>query len=95
MVIEIAVATIQSGHEPAFEDAFAKAIVMIKDLKGFGGGKLRKSIDHDSKYYMFLEWATKEDHVVGFANSPVGAEAMKLLMPHLAGFPVADHVVDV
>jgi quinol monooxygenase YgiN len=57
--------------------------------------ELRRSIEKPGRYRLFVEWATVEDHTVGFRNSPDFQEWRKLVGHCFATPPDVEHVQQV
>ncbi|KXU33792.1 hypothetical protein AXW74_00450 [Sphingobium sp. AM] len=93
MILEISRVKILPGKEEEFERVFYEACEITSALKGYRGCALEKSIDTPGIYYMMMNWASVEAHLVEFPQSPEGARAMELVVPLFDGMPVADHVV--
>src|SRR5215510_13171796 len=69
MITEIAQADIKPGLEKEFEAGVAKAIPLFKRAKGCRSFSVERSIEKPSRYRLFIQWDTIEDHTVGFRGS--------------------------
>jgi len=67
MIVELAQLTIVAGREAEFESVFRTAISAPAASHGYLAHELRRSIESPSRYMLRIEWATLEDHTVGFA----------------------------
>ena len=69
--------------EAEFEAAVKKAAPIFQRAKGCHGMELRRSIEKPSRYRLFVNWETLEDHTVGFRNSPEFQEWRRTRRPLL------------
>ena len=69
LIIEKAYFTIHAGLETKFEEAFAEAVNLIAETKGYHQYTLTKSIESERKYVIFIEWESLADHTEGFMKS--------------------------
>jgi len=96
MVLEIADIRIHPGQQAAFEAAMARATAEVLPQ---AQGVLRWQVDHcienPERYVLQIEWATLEDHTVGFRQGPLFA----LWRGHIGGFfaqpPLVEHFASV
>ena len=91
MIVELAQLTITPGRESEFEAAFTDAIKWAADSKGYLAHELRRSVENPSRYLLRIEWATLEDHTVGFRGSPAFTQWRAGVGPFFAVPPVVDH----
>ena len=70
MILEIAQIDVKPGTEADFEGAVAKAAPLFKRAKGCIAMELQRSIEKPSRYRLFVQWETLEDHTVAFRGSP-------------------------
>ena len=66
MITEIAQIDIKPGMEQEFEAGVSKAAPVFKRAKGCHGLVLEKSIEKPSRYRLFVQWETVENHTVEF-----------------------------
>ena len=95
MITEIAQIDVKPGMEAEFEAGVKKAAPIFKRAKGCHGMELRRSIEKPSRYRVFIEWETVEDHTVGFRGSPDFQEWRKLVSHCFAAPPEVEHVQQV
>jgi quinol monooxygenase YgiN len=95
MITEIAQIDVKPGMEAEFEAGVKNAAPIFKRAKGCHGMELRRSIEKPGCYRLFVEWATVEDHTVGFRNSPDFQEWRKLVGHCFATPPDVEHVQQV
>jgi quinol monooxygenase YgiN len=95
MITEIAQIDVKPGMEGEFEAGVKNAAPIFKRTKGCHGMELRRSIENPGRYRLFVEWATVEDHTVGFRNSPDFQEWRKLVGHCFATPPDVEHVQQV
>ncbi|WP_340313890.1 antibiotic biosynthesis monooxygenase family protein [Rhizorhabdus argentea] len=69
MIKELAEIDIKPGHEGPFEAAMAQARSLFLASKGCLAFRLYRSMEQPSRYRMFVEWETIEDHMIEFRNS--------------------------
>jgi heme-degrading monooxygenase HmoA len=91
MIVEAALLTIRRGSELEFEAAFPAAIAVLASSKGYLSHELRRSIETPNRYALRVEWATLEDHTVGFRGSPAFARWRAHIGPFFDGTPVVEH----
>ena len=66
MITEIAQIEVKPGMETEFETGVKDAAPVFKRAKGCRGMELRRSIEHPSRYRLFVAWETLENHTVDF-----------------------------
>lgn len=91
MIVELAQLTITAGREAEFEAVFPKAIAVLAASRGYLSHELRRSVETPNRYILRIEWATLEDHTVGFRGSPKFAEWRALIGPFFGAAPVVEH----
>jgi heme-degrading monooxygenase HmoA len=91
MVWEIAQIEVNPGEEAAFEAAVAKAVPLFKSSRGCKGMHLQRSLEHPSRYRLFVDWETVEDHTVHFRGSENFQEWRRLVGAYFASPPVVEH----
>jgi heme-degrading monooxygenase HmoA len=91
MIVEAALLTIRPGSEAEFEAVFPTAITVLAGSKGYLSHELRRSVETPNRYALRVEWATLEDHTVGFRGSPAFAQWRAHVGPFFAAPPVAEH----
>ncbi|HTV36538.1 MAG TPA: antibiotic biosynthesis monooxygenase [Xanthobacteraceae bacterium] len=95
MVTEIAQIDVKPGMEAEFEAGVKKAAPIFQRAKGCSGMELRRSIEKPSRYRLFVQWATVENHTVDFRGSPDFQEWRKLVGHCFASPPEVEHVENV
>ena len=92
MILEIAQIDVKAGLEEEFEAGVSKAVPIFKRAKGCKGMELQRSIEHPSRYRLFVKWETVENHTVDFRGSPDFQEWRKLVGHCFAEAPQVEHV---
>ena len=95
MIVELAQLTIVAGREAEFEAAFRTAISAPAGSHGYLAHELRRSIESPGRYMLRIEWATLEDHTVGFRGSPAFTQWRAQVGPFFASAPVVEHFAPV
>lgn len=91
MILEIASFKIKAGEGPVFENAFTAAAKVISSAKGYISHQMQRSVDVENHYVLLVQWQTRDDHMVGFRESPLFVEWRRLLGPHFAAAPEVEH----
>ena len=92
MITEIAQIDVKPGMEQDFEAGVAKAAPVFKRAKGCHGLTLEKSIEKPSRYRLFVQWETVENHTKDFRESADFQEWRKLVGHCFASPPEVEHV---
>jgi heme-degrading monooxygenase HmoA len=92
MVLEIAQIDVKPGSEDEFESGVRKAVPIFQRAKGCSGMELQRSIEKPTRYRLFVQWETLENHTVDFRNSPDFQEWRKLVGQCFASPPEVEHV---
>lgn len=93
MIKELAEIDIRPGCEEAFEAAAHRARDLFLASKGCIAFRLHRSLEQPSRYRMFVEWETIEDHMIEFRNSEAFLEWRKLCGPFFQSPPRVEHLV--
>jgi heme-degrading monooxygenase HmoA len=91
MILEIAQIDIKEGMEQEFEKGVAKAKPVFQRAKGCKGMELQRSIEHPSRYRLFVTWETVENHTIDFRGSPDFQEWRACVGDFFAATPVVEH----
>jgi heme-degrading monooxygenase HmoA len=91
MIVELAQLTITPGRETEFEAVFRLAIKEIAASHGYLAHELRRSVETPNRYVLRVEWATLEDHTVGFRGSPAFTQWRAHVGPFFEAPPVVEH----
>ncbi len=91
MILEVASFRIQPGQSPAFETAFHQAAKVISQATGYISHEMQRSVDATDHYLLLVKWQTRDDHMVGFRESPAFAEWRRLIGPYFASAPEVEH----
>jgi heme-degrading monooxygenase HmoA len=91
VVTEQAVLDVKAGQEAAFEAAFGTARQIIASMQGFESLRLLRCLERPNRYLLLVEWATLEDHTVGFRGSAEYQEWKRLLHHFYDPFPTVEH----
>lgn len=92
MILEIAQIDIKPGSEAAFEAAVKKAVPLFKRAKGCRAMTLARSEEKPSRYRLFVQWETLENHTVDFRGSADFQEWRRLVGDYFAAPPEVEHV---
>jgi heme-degrading monooxygenase HmoA len=95
VILEHALLSVRPGRHEAFEQAFAEATQIISAMPGFGGLTLSRCLERAGSYLLLVEWATLEDHTVGFRGSPEYEQWRALLHSFYDPFPTVEHYTTV
>ena len=91
MIVEHALIAVRPGSHQEFEAALTKARAVIAASTGFVSLRLLRGVESPDRYLLLVEWATLEDHTVGFRESPAFGEWRALIGPYFASPPEVDH----
>jgi heme-degrading monooxygenase HmoA len=91
MILEIAQIDVKPGMEGEFEAGVQQAAPIFQRAKGCKGLELQRSIEHLSRYRLFVKWETVENHTVDFRGSADFQEWRKLVGHCFAGTPYVEH----
>ncbi|MBE9108979.1 antibiotic biosynthesis monooxygenase [Nodosilinea sp. LEGE 07298] len=91
MILEVAILTIKSGTQAAFEDAFHTASGIISAMPGYYSHELQRCIETQNQYVLLVRWQTLEDHTVGFRQSTEYQTWRSLLHHFYDPFPTVEH----
>lgn len=92
MILEVAVFEIKPGSESAFEEGVRKAAPLFKSAKGCRGMKVQRSIEQPSRYTLFVQWETLEDHTESFRSSENFQQWRALVGSYFASAPDVQHL---
>jgi heme-degrading monooxygenase HmoA len=92
MILEIAQIDVNPGMEAEFEAGVTNAVPIFRRAKGCKGMELKRSIEHPSRYRLFVKWETVENHTADFRNSTDFQEWRKLVGHCFAQAPQVEHV---
>ncbi len=91
MILEVASFKIKAGDAPQFEAAFADAARVISQARGYISHEMQRSVDVPDHYVLLVKWQTRDDHMIGFRESPLFVEWRRLIGPYFAGTPEVEH----
>lgn len=92
MILEIAQIDIKPGMEAEFETGVKNAGPVFKRAKGCKAMSLQRSLENPSRYRLFVQWETLENHTVDFRGSADFQEWRKLVGHCFAAPPEVEHV---
>ena len=95
MITEIAQIDIKPGTEAEFEAGVKNAVPLFKRAKGCHGMALQRSIEKPSRYRLFVQWETVENHTVDFRGSPDFQQWRGFVGHCFASPPEVEHVQQV
>jgi len=93
MILEIANFHLQPGQETAFEEAFAKARVILAQAKGHLHHELLRCHETPSHYVLLVRWERLEDHTVGFRTSALFMQWRGYLQAYFETPPEVGHYI--
>ncbi len=91
MIVELALFSVHPGREADFEAAYGLATHVLARSGGHLAHELRRCVETPNRYALRVEWASLEDHTVGFRGSPLFAEWRGHLGQFFAAPPVVEH----
>jgi heme-degrading monooxygenase HmoA len=91
MILEVAILNVKPGQEREFEAAFATAQAIIAGMPGYSSHQLQGCIEQPGRYLLLVNWATVEDHTIGFRESARYLEWRALLHHFYDPFPEVQH----
>jgi heme-degrading monooxygenase HmoA len=94
MVTEIAQIDVKPGMEAEFEAGVAKAAPLFQRAKGCRALELQRSVEKPSRYRLFVQWETLEDHTVAFRGSDDFQEWRRLVGHCFERPPEVEHTVE-
>ena len=95
MFLEIAQIDVKPGTEAEFEAGVKKAMPIFKRAKGCKSLALQRSVEKPSRFRLFIQWETVENHTVDFRGSADFQEWRKLVAHCFAVPPYVEHVTEV
>jgi heme-degrading monooxygenase HmoA len=95
MILEIAQIDVKPGMENEFEAGVKKAGPIFKRAKGCKSMALQRSHEQPSRYRLFVQWETLENHTKDFRESADFPEWRKLVGHCFASPPHVEHVNEV
>ena len=95
MITEHALLEVIPGQESEFLATMERAKLIISASPGFVGLRVERCVERPSCFLLLVEWATLEDHTVGFRESPAYQEWRSLLHHFYDPFPVVEHFENV
>jgi heme-degrading monooxygenase HmoA len=91
MILEHALLAVLPDRTVEFEEAFARAKVIIAASAGFISLTLSKGIEQPSRYVLLVQWESVDAHESGFRGSPAYGEWKALLHGFYEPFPQVQH----
>jgi len=91
LITELAIISIRTGSEEAFEAAFLEAQKILSASGGYISHTLGRCIETPQRYALTVQWRTLEDHTVGFRGSPAFTQWRALIGPYFDTPPVVEH----
>ena len=95
MILEIAQIDVKPGTESEFEAGVNKAVPIFKRAKGCKSLLVQRSIEKPSRFRLFIQWETVENHTVDFRGSADFQEWRKLVGHCFSTPPNVEHVTEV
>jgi heme-degrading monooxygenase HmoA len=91
MILEIAILNVKKERQHNFEKDFTLASEYISSMEGYIGHSLKKCLEEENKYALFVEWETLKSHEEGFRNSEEYQKWKTLLHHYYDPFPLVEH----
>ena len=92
MILEIADIRIHPGQQAEFEAAIQRAAsTVISQAHGMLGWQVHHGVESPERYVLQVQWATLEDHTVGFRQGPLFAQWRAIIGPFFAQPPAVEH----
>ena len=91
MILEAVMLQVKQGLEAEYEDAFREASEIISSMNGYISHELQRCMEVKGRYLLLVQWATLEDHTVGFRQSQEYQEWKKKLHRFYDPFPTVEH----
>lgn len=92
MVLEIADFTVAPGQQAAFTEAVQRGVEsVLSQAAGFLSWRLVSGVESPQRIVLMIEWATLEDHTVGFRGGPLFPAWRAIVGPFFARPPVVEH----
>jgi heme-degrading monooxygenase HmoA len=91
MILEVVSIKIHAGQSAEFKAAYLLASKVISKAKGYISHEMQRSVDVADHYLLQVKWQTRDDHVIGFRESPLFVEWRKLIGPFFASTPEVEH----
>jgi heme-degrading monooxygenase HmoA len=92
MILEVADIRVLPGQEAEFGPALERALRTVASrAAGVQGWRVHQCLETPQRFVLQIEWATLEDHTVGFRQSPLFAEWRAIIGPFFAQPPLVEH----
>ena len=92
MILEIADIRIHKGQQAEFEAAIRHGMAtVLPKAQGFISARVQHGIESPERYVLLIEWATLEDHTVGFRGGELFAQWRAIVGPFFDGPPNVEH----
>ena len=91
MILEVVSIKIHAGQSVEFKAAYLLASKVISQANGYISHEMQRSVDVADHYLLLVKWQTRDDHVIGFRESPLFVEWRKLIGPFFASTPEVEH----
>ncbi len=95
MILEIAQIEVTPGMEAEFEAGVRQAVPFFQRAKGCRSMELQRSMEQPTRYRLFVEWETLENHTKDFRCSADFQEWRKLVGHCFAQPPQVEHTEQV
>jgi len=92
MILEIADIRIHPGQQAEFTQAIQHAIATVaSQAQGMLGATVHHCLETPERFVLQIQWATLEDHTVGFRQGPLFAQWRAIIGPFFAQPPLVEH----
>ncbi len=91
MIVETATIAVVPGQEEQFLAALESAKAVLAQASGWLGITVHRGIEEPCTFLLAIQWATLEDHTVGFRGGELFAQWRALIGPFFAAPPVVVH----
>ena len=92
MILEIADIRVQPEQADAFAQAIQRALTeVMARATGARGWTVHRCQESPGRFILQIDWATLEDHTVGFRQGPLFAQWRAIIGPFFAQPPLVEH----
>jgi heme-degrading monooxygenase HmoA len=92
MILEVADIRVDPARSAEFEAAIRRGVeTVIQRAAGFRGYQVQRCIETPGRFLLMIDWATLEDHTVGFRQGPLFPEWRAIVGPFFAAPPHVEH----
>lgn len=94
MIVEVADFRVDAERRAAFAQAMAQGVkTVLSQARGYLGHRILACHENAERVLLIVEWATLEDHTVGFRESAAFADWRAIIGPFFKQPPQVEHFV--